>query len=151
MFEHVGRSNFQAYFDAISDLISPDGVALIHTIGRTSFPIPTNSWIRKYIFPGGYLPSLSEVSKAVEHSRLQMVDIEVLRGHYERTLAAWRERFTASKKKFVALKGERAARVWEFYLTISEVAFRYTELAVFQLQLARQKHIVPATRDYLYT
>lgn len=151
MFEHVGRSNFQTYFNAVNDLMAPDGVALIHTIGRTSYPRQTNSWIRKYIFPGGYLPSLSEVSRAIENTSLHTVDIEVLRGHYEMTLAAWRERFVLSRDKFVELAGEKYARVWEFYLTISEVAFRYTELSVFQFQLIKHKDVVPITRDYLYT
>ncbi|MBQ15190.1 MAG: cyclopropane-fatty-acyl-phospholipid synthase family protein [Gammaproteobacteria bacterium] len=150
MFEHVGKDNFSTYFDKVDSSLNEQGVALIHTIARTGQPRKTNPWIEKYIFPGGYLPSLSEMSASVEETRLEMTDIEILSGHYERTLAAWRKSFLEHRDKFAAIKDEKFCRVWEFYLTSSEATFRHTRLTVFQMQLAKQRGIVPLKRDYMY-
>lgn len=150
MFEHVGRQNFYRYFKTIDNLLTEQGVALLHTIGRTAFPRKTNSWIRKYIFPGGYLPALSEISAAMEKTKLTTADIEVLRRHYEMTVREWRNRFLAARGKFVELKGERFTRVWEFYLNVCEAAFRQTDISVLQFQMVKQKDVLPITRNDLY-
>tara|TARA_B100000315_G_scaffold132492_1_gene121951 strand:- start:13382 stop:14614 length:1233 start_codon:yes stop_codon:yes gene_type:complete len=150
MFEHVGRKSFYDYFKAVDDFLNDDGVALIHSIGRTGFPRRANSWMRTYIFPGGYLPALSEITRAVEKTNLNTADIEVLRRHYELTLAAWRSKFMAARDEFVKCKGERFTRIWEFYLTIAEVAFRCTDICVFQMQFLKQDDTLPITRNYMY-
>ncbi len=150
MFEHVGRENYSPYFDKVESCLNDQGLALIHTIARTDRPRITNPWIEKYIFPGGYLPSFSEMCSAVEPTALQMTDIEILDGHYERTLAAWRQHFLEHREKFKQIKGEKFCRMWEFYLASSEASFRYTRLTVMQMQLAKQSDIVPLTRDYIY-
>ena len=126
-----------------------DGVALIHTIGRADGPGATNPWISKYIFPGGYIPSLSEMSAAVEKAGLFVTDVEVLRMHYAETLKAWRERFMARRDEALGLYDERFCRMWEFYLSICELAFRLEGECVFQLQLARRHDVVPITRAYI--
>jgi len=149
MFEHVGRPNFQAYFDQVARLLADDGVAVIHSIGRADGPAFTQPWIAKYIFPGGYIPALSEVLPCVERAGLIVTDIEILRLHYAETLAAWRTRFEAHRAEIAALYDERFCRMWEFYLCISELAFRYRGHFVFQLQLAKRIDTVPLTRDYL--
>jgi cyclopropane-fatty-acyl-phospholipid synthase len=149
MFEHVGRPNYQAYFDRVAKLLSDDGVAVIHSIGRADGPAFTQGWIAKYVFPGGYIPALSEVLPCVERAGLIVTDIEILRLHYAETLAAWRERFAANRAEIAALYDERFCRMWEFYLCISEVAFRYRGHFVFQLQLAKKIDAVPLTRDYI--
>jgi cyclopropane-fatty-acyl-phospholipid synthase len=149
MFEHVGRPNFQAYFDQVAKLLADDGVAVIHSIGRADGPAFTQGWISKYIFPGGYIPALSEVIPCVERAGLIVTDIEILRLHYAETLAAWRERFAAHRAEIAALYDERFCRMWEFYLCISELAFRYRGHFVFQLQLAKRIDTVPLTRDYI--
>jgi cyclopropane-fatty-acyl-phospholipid synthase len=149
MFEHVGRPNFQAYFDQVARLMADDGVAVIHSIGRADGPAFTQPWVAKYIFPGGYIPSLSEVLPCVERAGLIVSDIEILRLHYAETLAAWRERFQARRAEIAELYDERFCRMWEFYLCISELAFRYRGHFVFQLQLAKRIDSVPLTRDYL--
>ncbi|MBA4793165.1 MAG: class I SAM-dependent methyltransferase [Phenylobacterium sp.] len=149
MFEHVGRPNYQAYFDQVARLLTDDGVAVVHSIGRSDGPGFTQAWVAKYIFPGGYIPALSEVLPAVERAGLVVCDIEILRLHYAETLRCWRERFTAQRKEIAALYDERFCRMWEFYLCVSEIAFRHRDHMVFQLQLAKRVDAVPITRDYL--
>jgi cyclopropane-fatty-acyl-phospholipid synthase len=149
MFEHVGRAHYATFFRKVAALLEDDGVALIHTIGRTDGPSATNPFIARYIFPGGYLPSLSEIAPAVERSGLVLADVEVLRLHYAETLRAWRERFMANRARAVDIAGERFCRMWEFYLAGCEAAFRHERLAVFQLQLERRLGTLPITRDYM--
>jgi len=150
MFEHVGASHYATYFKKVRELLSENGVALIHTIGRSEPPTVTNPFIAKYIFPGGYIPALSEVVAAIERSGLVLTDIEILRLHYAETLRAWRERFLANWDKAAAILDEQFCRMWEFYLAGSETAFRYQGLVVFQLQLARRVATLPLTRDYMW-
>jgi cyclopropane-fatty-acyl-phospholipid synthase len=150
MFEHVGPPNFRRFFSQVSHLLAPGGIALLHTIGRQSSPGGTNPWIRKYIFPGGYIPALSEVSDAIERTGLVTSDVEVLRLHYADTLAAWQERFQRRRREVVERMGERFYRMWEFYLASCEASFRWRDLVVFQFQLAKELATVPVTRDYLY-
>lgn len=149
MFEHVGRPNYLTFFRKAASLLKRNGVMLLHTIGRTDAPTTNNPFIEKYIFPGGYIPALSEVMRAIEKSGLAVVDIEVLRLHYAETLRHWRERFMARREEAKALYDERFCRIWEFYLAASESAFRWQNLVVFQLQLAHDQQAVPLTRDYL--
>ena len=149
MFEHVGVGHYREYFAKLRALLKPDGVALLHTIGRSDGPGATDPFIRKYIFPGGYIPALSEILPAVEASGLVVCDIEVLRLHYARTLRAWRERFLANRHRAAALYDERFCRMWEFYLAGSEVSFRHMGMVVFQIQLARRQDAAPLTRDYI--
>ena len=150
MFEHVGKHNFATYFGRVKELLNPDGIATIHTIGSASEPTPTNPWIKRYIFPGGYIPSLSEVTKHIESNRLFISDIEVWRRHYALTLAAWNERFQSIRDEIKQRQGERFCRLWEFYLCACQTAFEHDSLVVFQIQLAHQNNTVPLTRDYLY-
>lgn len=149
MFEAVGRPNYQAYFDGVTRLLKADGVALIHSIGRPEGPNVTNAWIAKYIFPGGYIPALSEVMPAIERAGLLVTDIEILRLHYADTLKHWRERFAAHRAEIAELYDERFCRMWEFYLGISEQTFRHRGHFVFQVQLAKKVEAVPVTRDYI--
>jgi cyclopropane-fatty-acyl-phospholipid synthase len=149
MFEHVGLDKYQTYYDSVARLLTDDGVALIHTIGRTSGPGATSPWTAKYIFPGGYIPALSEIIPHVERAGLVITDIEVLRLHYADTLRAWRERFMAQRSRMAALYDERFCRMWEFYLAGSEASFRYGTSVVYQLQLAKRIDAVPITRDYM--
>ncbi|WP_292032800.1 MULTISPECIES: SAM-dependent methyltransferase [unclassified Brevundimonas] len=149
MFEHVGAPNYQEYFDGIARLLDDDGVAVVHSIGRKTPPSRTQPFIRKYIFPGGYIPALSEVLPAIERSGLWVTDIEVLRLHYAETLRVWRQRFLARRDEAQALYDERFCRMWEFYLAASEVAFRELGHMVFQLQLTKKQTAVPLSRDYL--
>ena len=149
MFEHVGVNHYQTFFRKIRPLLADDGVALIHTIGRVGPPTATHPFISKYIFPGGYIPALSEMMPAIERSGLIIADIEVLRLHYAKTLRAWRERFIANWDKAAALRGERFCRMWEFYLAASEAAFRYQGLVVFQVQILKRIDTLPLTRDYM--
>ena len=149
MFEHVGAPNYPAFFRRIAQLLKEDGVALIHAIGRIDGPGTTDAWTRKYIFPGGYIPALSEVIPVVERSGLWITDIEVLRLHYAETLRHWRLRFLAQREAMRSLYDERFCRMWELYLAGSEMAFRHGGLMVFQLQLARRIETVPLTRDYM--
>ena len=151
MFEHVGRPQFQTYFDQVARLLKPGGRSLIHTIGRNG-PPPSDSrtWTQKYIFPGGYVPSLSDMTPCVERSGLDVADIEIWRMHYALTLAAWNQRFQASRRVFAERLGERFCRMWEFYLLGCEAIFRYGDLVVFQLQLSHEIDAVPVTRAYLY-
>jgi cyclopropane-fatty-acyl-phospholipid synthase len=149
MFEHVGRPNYQTYFDQVARLLTDDGVAVVHSIGRADGPAFTQPWIAKYIFPGGYIPALSEVLPCVERAGLIVTDIEILRLHYAETLAAWQRRFAANRAEIARLYDERFCRMWEFYLCVSEIAFRYRGHFVFQLQLAKKIDTAPITRDYI--
>lgn len=149
MFEHVGVPNYGAYFEAIKSCLKPDGVALVHSIGRFDGAAATNPWIAKYIFPGGYSPALSEVLRPVEKSGLRSADIEILRLHYAKTLAHWRKRFAASREAVAALYDERFCRMFEFYLAGSELAFRTNDHMNFQIQLVHHNEAVPLTRDYM--
>jgi cyclopropane-fatty-acyl-phospholipid synthase len=149
MFEHVGIDHYQTFFRRIHDLLADDGVALIHSIGRFDGPAPTNAFIRKYIFPGGALPALSEIMPLVESAGLKLCDVEIWRLHYAETLRKWRRRFMAHRDEAARLKDERFCRMWEFYLAASEASFRYQDLMVFQLLLARDLSTLPLTRDYV--
>ncbi len=149
MFEHVGRPNYSAYFSQVARLLKDDGVAVIHSIGRSDGPDVTQPWIAKHIFPGGYIPALSEALAAVERSGLIVTDIEILRLHYAETLRAWRRRFEAQRHEVAAIRGERFCRMWEFYLAASEIGFRYSGHMVFQLQLSKRVDTVPITRSYI--
>jgi cyclopropane-fatty-acyl-phospholipid synthase len=149
MFEHVGANHYDEFFTKAKALLKDDGVMLLHSIGRNSVPGVTNAWIRKYIFPGGYIPSLSEVLPAIERAGLYVTDIEILRLHYAETLKAWRERFMAHREDVLKLYDERFCRMWECYLAMSESAFRFQDAVVFQLQLAKRNDTVPLTRDYI--
>ena len=149
MFEHVGTRFHDAFFRQCRELLSDDGVMLLHFIGNSDVPDFNNPWIERYIFPGGHIPSLSEFTPAIERSGLVVTDIEVLRLHYARTLRLWRERFMARRDEAAALYDERFCRMWEFYLSMSEAAFRYQDIAIFQVQLARRQEAVPLTRDYV--
>jgi cyclopropane-fatty-acyl-phospholipid synthase len=149
MFEHVGVDHFATFFQRAKALLKPDGVMLLHAIGRSDPPGVTNPFIAKYIFPGGYIPALSEVLPHIERAGLVVTDIELLRLHYAETLKAWRERFRARWEEAMRLTDERFCRMWEFYLAASEMAFRYQGLNVFQIQLARRQEAVPLTRGYI--
>lgn len=149
MFEHVGVNHFSTFFDKAASLLKPDGVMLLHTIGRSGRPFATNAFIRKHIFPGGYIPSMSEILPAIEKSGLAVTDVEVLRLHYAETLKAWRERFAENRDEAKALYDERFCRMWEFYLAASEASFRWQDLVVFQFQLTRSNAVLPITRDYI--
>lgn len=149
MFEHVGVGHFAEFFEKCRALLAPDGVMLLHSINRSDGPGVTSSWIAKYIFPGGYIPALSEVLPAIEKSGLYLTDVEILRLHYAQTLKAWRERFLARREEAAAIYDERFCRMWEFYLASSEASFRYGGMNNFQLQLARHQNALPLTRRYM--
>ena len=149
MFEHVGVDHFGAFFRKVKSLLKDDGVMLLHAIGRSDPPSVTNPFIAKYIFPGGYIPALSEVLPHIERAGLVVTDVELLRLHYAETLKVWRQRFLARREEAVRLTDERFCRMWEFYLASSEMAFRHQGLNVFQIQLARRQEAVPLTRDYV--
>ena len=149
MFEHVGVGFYDKFFDKCAQLLAEDGFALLHTIGRSGPPGITNPWIAKYIFPGGYIPALSEVLRAVERAQLIVTDVEILQLHYAETLRAWRERFLAHRDEAERLYDRRFVRMWEFYLACSEMAFREGDMVVFQIQMAKHKGLTPATRDYI--
>ena len=150
MFEHVGRKFYSAYFNKVSELLKDNGVALIHTIGSVNSPRDPHPWITKYIFPGGYTPSLSEVAGPIEKSGLIVSDIEVLRMHYSHTLRNWKDRFLSNREKVKEMFDEKFIRMWEFYLAGCEMAFKWGDQVVFQLQLTKKISSVPNTRDYLY-
>ena len=150
MFEHVGVPHYGTYFATVSDLLTPDGVALIHSIGRSDPPGITSPWITKYIFPGGYVPALSEMTAAIEHHNLYTTDVEVWRLHYAETLRHWHDRFVANIDKARSLYDDRFCRMWRYYLIASELTFRLNRQVVFQVQLSPQQAVVPLTRDYLY-
>lgn len=149
MFEHVGVGYYGAFFDKVAELLADDGVMLLHSIGRTDAPGASNPWIEKYIFPGAYIPALSEVLPAIERAGLLVTDIEILRLHYAETLRAWRQRFLARREEAKALYDERFCRMWEFYLAACECGFRHGGQMVFQIQLAKRQDAVPLTRDYI--
>lgn len=148
MFEHVGRPNYQAFFDRVAGLLKDDGVALIHAIGRPQRSV-TNAWVAKYIFPGGYSPALSEILPHVERAGLLVTDVEILRLHYAETLKHWRDRFAAHRAEVAELYDERFCRMWEFYLGIAEQSFRARRQFVWQIQLAKTVEALPITRDYI--
>ena len=150
MFEHVGRKYYQKFFNQVSKLLNEDGVALIHTIGSVNSPRDPQPWINKYIFPGGYTPSLSEIASPIENSGLILTDLEVLRMHYAHTLRHWKERFLLKKDQVLEMFDERFMRMWEFYLASCEMAFKWGDQVVFQLQLTKKLTSVPNTRDYIY-
>ena len=149
MFEHVGINHYSTFFKVVKQALKPDGVALLHTIGRSDGPGTTNPWIAKYIFPGGYSPALSEVMTPIERSGLVVTDVEVLRLHYAETLRHWRRRFAANRDAIAALYDERFCRMFEFYLAGSELAFRHQDHVNFQVQIARDQTAVALTRDYI--
>ena len=151
MFEHVGINHFRRFFAQVRERLTLDGIALLQTIGRSEGPGRTDPWVRKYIFPGGYVPALSEVSRAIEHESLVATDIEVLRLHYAETISRWRARFAANRDRARALYDERFCRMWEYYLAASEASFRHLDNVVFQVQMARRQDAVPLVRDYLYS
>ncbi len=149
MFEHVGVGFYEAFFRKCAALMDDNSVMVLHSIGRSEGPNVTNPWIAKYIFPGGYIPALSEVLQAIERSGLLVTDIEILRMHYAETLKAWRERFLAHREAVERLYDARFVRMWEFYLAASEMAFREQAMMVFQIQLTKRQGVVPVTRDYI--
>ncbi|MEJ0047307.1 MAG: cyclopropane-fatty-acyl-phospholipid synthase family protein [Rhodospirillales bacterium] len=149
MLEHVGNANYGAFFGMVQRCLEPDGVALIHHIGRAAGPGSTSPWLRKYIFPGGYSPALSDVLPDIERSGLMTTDIEVLRLHYARTLRLWRERFALHRDTIRDLYDERFCRMFEFYLAGAELTFRHERHVVFQVQLSPSQTSLPFTRDYM--
>ncbi len=150
MFEHVGRKFYSKYFNKVFDFLNEDGVALIHTIGSINPPRGPQPWITKYIFPGGYTPSLSEVSLPIEKSGLIISDLEVLRAHYAHTIRNWKDRFMSKKEQVLEMFDEKFFRMWEFYLVGCEMAFKWSDQVVFQFQLTRKLKATPITRDYIY-
>ena len=150
MFEHVGRKFYKKYFNTVSRLLNDNGVSLIHTIGSVNPPRDPHPWITKYIFPGGYTPSLSEIALPIEKSGLIISDLEVLRMHYSYTLRNWKERFLSRKEEVLETFDEKFFRMWEFYLAGCEMAFKWGDQVVFQLQLTKNLTAAPNTRDYIY-
>jgi len=149
MFEHVGVGYYDTFFRRCRDMLDEDGVLLLHSIGRSEGPGITNPWIAKYIFPGGYIPALSEVLPAIERAGLLVTDIEILRLHYAETLKNWRERFLAHRDDVERIYDQGFVRMWEFYLAASEMAFREGAMMVFQIQVTKRQGVVPMTRDYI--
>lgn len=149
MFEHVGLARYGTFFRKVAEVLDEKGVMVLHAIGRPAPSHVTNPFIEKYIFPGGYIPSLGEVLPAVEKAGLLARDVEILPLHYGRTLRCWRERFVARRQEVLSLYDERFFRMWEFYLAGSEMAFTHEELFIFQIQLAKNQHVVPDNRDYI--
>ena len=150
MFEHVGRKFYKKFFSQVEKLLKDDGVSLIHTIGSVNPPRDPHPWITKYIFPGGYTPSLSEVTTPIEKAGLIVADIEVLRLHYMHTLRNWKDNCIRNKDKIIQMFDERFFRMWEFYLAGCEMAFKWGDQVVFQMQLIKKHSAVPNTRDYIY-
>ena len=149
MFEHVGLSYYRVFFETIRRCLVDDGIALLHTIGRTAGPGITDPFIRRYIFPGGYIPALSEVLPVIERTGLQVTDVEVLRLHYAYTLRQWRERVLAARDRVLEIADERFLRMWELYLSGSEAAFRHGGMVVFQIQMAKKVDALPLARNYM--
>ena len=149
MFEHVGVGYFDGYFAKIAELLAEDGVALVHTITRTDGPGVTNPWITKHIFPGGYIPAISEALPAIERAGLMVTDIEVLQLHYAETLKVWRQRFMERRAEAATLYDERFCRMWEFYLAGSEACFRLGQHVNCQFQMTKKIGVVPMTRNYI--
>ncbi len=150
MFEHVGVPNYEEYFRSIRNKLTPGGLALVHTIGRITPPGATSPWIKKYIFPGGYIPALSEMVSAVEKNYLYISDVEILRMHYAMTLNHWHQRFTENEERIKEIYDERFCRMWRYYLVASEISFRYFQQVVFQVQISKDQMTLPITRDYLF-
>ena len=151
MFEHVGTAHYQEFFNKVYDLLNDSGVALIHTIGRLNEPGNTDPWIDKYIFPGGYIPALSETVSRVEKSGLSLTDVQVLRFHYAETLKRWRYNFYDNIDKVKEIYDEKFCRMWDFYLSSSQASFEESTLVVFQMQLSKNKKTVPDSRNYMLT
>ena len=149
MFEHVGVPHYRTFYRHLHELLTDDGVALLHTISHMDSPTSTNPWLRKYIFPGGYCPSLSEILPYTEQAGLWVTDVEILRLHYAETLRHWRHRFVANWDKAAELYDERFCRMWEFYLAGCEMAFRHQGQMVAQIQMAKSVNTLPITRDYM--
>ncbi|MAF48756.1 MAG: cyclopropane-fatty-acyl-phospholipid synthase family protein [Rhodospirillales bacterium] len=149
MFEHVGVNHYRAFFQKLKDLLAADGVALLHTIGRKGRPVSTDRWVRKYLFPGGCIPALSEITPAIEKAGLLVTDVEVLGPHYAETLRAWQKNFQANRNQALEIYDERFCRMWEYYLASSEIAFRHLDMTVFQIQLALRQDAVPMSRNYI--
>ena len=150
MFEHVGINNFPEFFSKTYDLLKDTGIFLLHTIGKRGKPAATSSWIRKYIFPGGYIPSLSEITKVTEKYNINITDVEILRMHYAHTLGHWYKRTMEHKKEIVQMFDDRFLRMWEFYLLISKYSFINMGNVVYQIQIAKNIHNLPLTRNYIY-
>ena len=150
MFEHVGKKFYNRFFNKVSKLLNDNGLALIHTIGSINSPRSPHPWITKYIFPGGYTPSLSQVALPIEKSGLIISDMEVLRMHYAHTLRHWKDRFLGNREKVLELFDEKFIRMWEFYLVGCEMAFKWGDQVVFQFQLTKNNSTAPITRDYIY-
>ena len=150
MLEHVGKKFFKKYFKSVSNFLNEDGVALIHTIGSVMTPRDPHPWISKYIFPGGYTPSLSELARPIENSDLIISDMEVLRMHYSHTLRNWKKRYMGKKEDILEMFDEKFFRMWEFYLAGCEMAFKWGDQVVFQFQLSKKLLSTPNTRDYIY-
>ncbi|RWX77178.1 class I SAM-dependent methyltransferase [Neorhizobium lilium] len=150
MFEHVGRLNYRKFFNKVNDVLAEDGVMVLHSIGQPYPAIYNNPWIEKYIFPGGYIPSIAEVLPSIEKADLLVSDIEILPMHYAHTLRHWRERFMANREKAAALYDERFVRMWEFYLAGSEMAFTHEAFFIFQMQIVKKRTGVPDNRNYIY-
>jgi cyclopropane-fatty-acyl-phospholipid synthase len=149
MFEHVGPPHYRTFFERCRSLLAEDGVMLLHTIGRADGPAPTDKWLARYIFPGGYVPALSQIAPAIEDARLWITDIEMLRLHYAYTLSHWYDRVVAARQEIVALYDERFFRMWQFYLAGAITAFRHDGHLNFQIQLCRRREALPVTRDYM--
>ncbi|MGH8523413.1 MAG: class I SAM-dependent methyltransferase, partial [Gammaproteobacteria bacterium] len=149
MFEHVGVTQHAEFFQKLGQLLTPDGVALLHTIGRMGGPGTISPWFQKYIFPGAHVPAISEAAAAAEQAKLWVTDIEVLRRHYAETLWHWEQRFQANRAQISTMFDERFCRMWEFYLIAGEMGFRYGKQMVIQMQLSRDGDAVPLTRDYI--
>jgi len=149
MFEHVGIGYYKEFFNKVKNLLKPDGTVLLHSINRSDGPGATSAWINKYIFPGGYIPALSEVIPIMEKTGLYITDIEILRLHYARTIHEWLNRFMANRDKVKALYDERFCRMWEFYLAGAECTFRFIGMNNFQIQFGKDQHFLPFTRDYI--
>jgi len=150
MFEHVGRKFYKKFFSQVNKLLKNDGIALIHTIGSVNPPRDPHPWITKYIFPGGYTPSMSEVTGPIEKSGLTVSDVEVLRMHYAYTLRHWKQRFLGNREKVIQMFDEKFFRMWEFYLTSCEMAFKWGDQVVYQFQLIKNFTSTPIRRDYIY-
>jgi cyclopropane-fatty-acyl-phospholipid synthase len=149
MFEHVGVGHYKEFFGKVRQLLADDGIAVLHSINRSDGPGATSAWVKKYIFPGGYIPALSEVLPHIEHAKLYVTDVEILRLHYARTLHEWSVRFAANRERAREIYDERFCRMWEFYLACSEVAFRHAGMNNFQIQFTKDQHALPLTRNYM--
>jgi cyclopropane-fatty-acyl-phospholipid synthase len=149
MFEHVGVDHYATFFKKAAELLADDGVMVLHSISRSEGPGITNPWIAKYIFPGGYIPAVSEVLPHIERAGLLVTDIEILRLHYAETLKAWRERFLAHREEVLRIYDQRFVRMWEFYLAASEMSFREQNMMNFQIQITKRQGVTPMTRDYI--